>query len=132
MKGPPEWNVTSAPLGIALLQEIGNIGGFIAIGGPPSLSQRTRMLFMVIEKFRNGGEPVYARFREMGRMMPEGLEYVDSWVTPDREVCYQVMRCAERSQLDGWIARWEDLVNFEVVPVITSAEAAAQNGSPPG
>ena len=84
------------------------------------------MLFMVIERFRNDDAgPVYARFREKGRMLPEGVEYVDSWVTEDRAVCYQLMRCDERAQLGEWIAKWNDLVEFEVVRVMTSAEAAA-------
>ena len=83
------------------------------------------MLFMVIETFGHGDAPVYARFREHGRLAPEGLRYVDSWVTTDRARCYQVMECADRALLDGWMDRWRDLVDFEVVPVVTSAEAAA-------
>ena len=85
------------------------------------------MLFLVIEHFRGGdAAPVYARFRERGRLAPEGLTYVASWVTADFEHCYQVMECADRALLDEWIARWSDLVEFEVVPVVTSAEAAAR------
>ena len=84
------------------------------------------MLFMIIETFRDGdATPVYARFRERGRLAPEGLRYVDSWVTEDRTRCYQVMECADRALLDAWMARWSDLVDFDVVPVVTSAEAAA-------
>jgi hypothetical protein len=84
------------------------------------------MLFMVIETFRDGdAAPVYARFREHGRLAPEGLAYVASWVTADRKRCYQVMECDDESPLRTWIARWHDLVDFEVIPVITSAEAAA-------
>lgn len=84
------------------------------------------MLFMVIETFRNGdAAPVYARFREQGRLAPEGLTYVASWVTADRKRCYQVMECDDESLLRTWIARWDDLVDFDVVPVITSAVAAA-------
>lgn len=88
------------------------------------------MLYMVIEHFRNGDpRPVYARFRAQGRLAPEGLQYVNSWVTDDLAHCYQVMACDERALLDQWIARWSDLVDFEVVPVITSAEAAARAGA---
>ena len=84
---------------------------------------------MVIEHFRGGdAAPVYARFRERGRLAPEGLTYVNSWVTADLARCYQVMACDDRALLDAWIARWSDLVDFEVVPVVTSAEAAAQFG----
>lgn len=85
------------------------------------------MLFMVIEHFRNGDPaPVYARFRERGRLAPAGLAYVDSWVTTDLGRCYQVMECDDRSLLDQWIAAWSDLVEFEVIDVITSPDAAAR------
>jgi len=83
------------------------------------------MLFMIIEHFRNGDpQPVYARFRERGRLAPEGLRYVSSWVTADYERCYQVMECEDRSLIDQWMQAWEDLVEFEVHPVVTSAQAA--------
>lgn len=81
---------------------------------------------MIIEEFREGPEPVYARFRERGRMAPEGLRYVDSWVTTDGARCFQVMDCGDRTLLDSWMAKWADLVSFTVVPVTTSAEAAAK------
>jgi hypothetical protein len=85
------------------------------------------MLFMIIEHFRDGdARPVYARFRERGRLAPDGLRYVDSWVTPDLTRCYQVMECDDRALLDEWIAAWSDLVDFEVHSVITSADAAAR------
>ena len=84
------------------------------------------MLYMIVEHFRNGDAgPVYARFREKGRLMPDGLNYVNSWVTADRAHCYQVMECDDRALLDIWLSAWEDLVEFEVHPVITSAEASA-------
>ena len=87
------------------------------------------MLFMVIEHFRGGDPaPVYQRFRERGRLAPEGLQYVASWVTADLCHCYQVMECEERAMLEQWIARWADLVDFDVIPVVTSAEAAATVG----
>jgi hypothetical protein len=82
------------------------------------------MLFMVIERFRNGDpRPVYQRFAEQGRMAPEGLSYVNSWVTDDLTTCYQVMESPDRAILDEWIANWSDIVGFEVHPVVTSAEA---------
>ena len=85
------------------------------------------MHFMVIERFRNRDPvPVYRRFRDRGRMAPEGVRYVGSWITPDLTLCYQVMDCDDRSGLDAWIAKWDDIVDFEVIPVITSPEAAAQ------
>jgi hypothetical protein len=85
------------------------------------------MLFMVIETFRNGdAAPVYRRFRDRGRLAPDGLAYVSSWVTPDRTRCYQVMETSDRALLDEWISHWDDLVEFEVIPVTTSAQAAAE------
>jgi len=81
---------------------------------------------MVIEHFNAGDPtPVYRRFDERGRLAPEGLDYIGSWVTPDLTCCYQLMETADRSLLEQWMARWADLVRFEVVEVITSAEAAA-------
>lgn len=86
-------------------------------------------LYMVIERFRAGDpRPVYARFRAQGRLAPEGLEYVDSWVTHDLTACYQLMRTDRPELLTQWISRWSDLVDFEVVPVITSAEASQRVG----
>ena len=87
------------------------------------------MLYMIIEHYRNGDpKPVYARFRAKGRLAPGGLRYVNSWVTEDLAHCYQVMECDDRSLLDQWIAAWSDLVDFEVLPVVTSAEAASRAG----
>ena len=84
------------------------------------------MLFLVIETFRGGDpRPVYARFAERGRLAPPGLTYVASWVTADLRRCYQVMEAEAPDRLDEWIARWRDLVDFEVLPVVGSAEAAA-------
>jgi len=87
------------------------------------------MLYMVVEHFRGGNAvPVYRRFRDEGRLASEGLRYVASWVTDDFRHCYQVMECNDRALLDQWIARWDDLVEFEVVPVVTSADAVAAIG----
>jgi hypothetical protein len=83
------------------------------------------MLFMIVEHFKDGDpRPVYARFAERGRMAPDGLEYRGSWVTTDLARCYQVME-GERELLDEWIARWADLIDFEMTEVLGSAEAAA-------
>ena len=77
------------------------------------------MLFMIIEHFEGGHPaPVYRRFRERGRLAPEGLDYLGSWVTSDLTRCYQLMECADRALLDEWIAQWVDLVRFEVVEVM--------------
>lgn len=89
------------------------------------------MLFMIIENFKSDPEPVYRRFREQGRLAPEGLRYVNSWVTSDFEKCFQVMECDDPRLLEEWMAQWRDLVDFEVIPVVTSAEAAAAIGLRP-
>jgi len=83
------------------------------------------MLYMIIESFKNrDAVPVYRRFRDHGRLAPAGLTYVSSWVTADMARCYQVMECEDPRLVEQWIARWSDLVDFEVLPVITSADAA--------
>jgi len=80
---------------------------------------------MVVERFKNkDAKPVYARFREKGRLAPEGLTYVASWVDEKLETCWQVMETSDRALLDRWMANWDDLVEFEVIPIVTSKEAA--------
>jgi hypothetical protein len=87
------------------------------------------VLYMVIETYRQGARPVYERAAERGRMLPPGLEYVDSWVDERRlDRCFQLMETDDPGLFDEWIAAWADLVEFEVVPVIRSAEAAARAG----
>jgi len=84
------------------------------------------MLYMIIEQFRDGdAAPVYDRLRDQGRLTPEGLTYVASWVTTDMTLCYQVVDCEDRESLDEWMSNWSDLVEFDVIPVITSEEASA-------
>ena len=84
-------------------------------------------LYMVIEHFKNGDAvPVYRRFRDKGRLAPEGLSYVSSWVDTSLARCYQLMETDDRQLLDEWIANWSDLIDFEVYPVFSSAEAAKQ------
>ena len=83
------------------------------------------MLFMVIEHFRGGDpRPVYERFRERGRLAPETVRYVGSWVDASLQRCYQVMEAADLENLREWTRHWEDLVDFDVHAVISSAEAA--------
>jgi hypothetical protein len=82
-------------------------------------------LYMVVEHFRNGDPvPVYRRFRDHGRLAPDGLTYVSSWVDARLERCYQLMETEHRELLDRWIANWSDIIDFEVHPVISSKEAA--------
>jgi hypothetical protein len=82
------------------------------------------MLFMVIERFKNrDAKAVYRRFREMGRMAPKELSYVESWVETNFDRCFQLMECEDSQLLEQWAARWQDLVDFEFVPVRRSNEA---------
>ena len=86
------------------------------------------MLFMVVETYRNGDpEPVYRRFREKGRMLPDGLSYLNSWVKDDLSRCYQLMECADAALLKSWADRWSDLIDFEFVPVVPSETAQKQS-----
>jgi hypothetical protein len=85
------------------------------------------VLYLVIEKYAHGPEPVYARASERGRLLPPGLTYVESWVEErDLSRCFQLMDTEDPSLFDEWIANWSDLVEFEIVPVISSHEAAAR------
>lgn len=83
------------------------------------------MLYMVYERFKEGAVPeIYRRLREKGRMMPEGLDYVSSWIDLDLTKCYQLMQTEDASLFELWIGNWKDLMEFEIVPVRTSAEVA--------
>jgi hypothetical protein len=84
------------------------------------------MLYMIIENFRDGdARPVYRRFRDRGRLAPDGLRYVSSWVTSDLRRCYQVMECDDVGLVEEWMRQWRDIVDFECIPVMTSPEAAS-------
>ena len=81
---------------------------------------------MVVERYLRGPGPVYSRVEAKGRMLPDGLRYVDSWVVDDvpMDRCFQLMETDDPSLLDEWMALWSDLTEFEVYPVLSSAEAA--------
>jgi hypothetical protein len=79
------------------------------------------MLYMVVERFKDA-PAIYQRLREKGRMMPEGLEYVSSWIDADLKICWQLMQTDDESLFRTWTDNWKDLMDFEVVPVRTSAE----------
>jgi Protein of unknown function (DUF3303) len=83
---------------------------------------------MVIEQFIHGARPVYERAEEKGRMLPDGLVYVDSWIDESLERCFQLMETDDPALFDEWIANWSDIGEFEVVPVIDSATAASRAG----
>jgi hypothetical protein len=83
------------------------------------------MLYMVVERFKDA-PAIYRRLREKGRMMPEGLEYVSSWIDADLKICWQLIRTDDESLFRTWTDNWKDLMDFEVVPVRTSAEVREQ------
>jgi len=83
------------------------------------------MLFMVVEKFKNNdARAIYDRAREQGRMLPDGLKYVDSWVEANLQRCFQLMECEDARLFQEWVARWQDLVEFEIVPIVPSKHTA--------
>lgn len=82
------------------------------------------MLYMVVERFKPGAvDEIYCRAQVSGRMLPEGLEYIDSWVDLDFNTCYQLMRTENEELFQKWISHWQDLVYFDIIPVRASAEA---------
>lgn len=84
------------------------------------------MLYMVVERFKTPGAiEVYRRARDQGRMIPEGLEYISSWVDLDFTTCFQLMQTEDEKLFEQWVSRWQDLVEFEIIPVQSSAEAMA-------
>jgi hypothetical protein len=83
------------------------------------------MLFMVIETFGRDARGVYRRFRDKGRMMPDGVSFVGSWVTADLQRCFQLMECDDVALLQRWVAEWSDIAGFEIVPVVAGKDTAA-------
>jgi hypothetical protein len=83
--------------------------------------------YMVVERYTQGPQPVYRRAADRGRMLPDGLLYIESWVDERLDRCFQLMETDDPSLFDQWIAHWDDLAEFEVVPVLSSAEASARS-----
>ena len=84
------------------------------------------MRYMVVERFKGeGAKAIYERVRERGRMLPDGLTYVDGWVSTKLDVCFQLVDCDDEELFAEWFRAWDDLVEFEVMPVVSSAEASA-------
>ena len=82
------------------------------------------MVYMIIERFYpNKVKELYKRFEEKGRMMPDGVNYINSWIDEEVSTCYQVMESPSAEKIQEWINHWNDLADFEIIPVITSAEA---------
>jgi hypothetical protein len=99
----------------------------ISSNGPLAFntSRRCDVLFMVIERFRDqNANAVYHRFGERGRIAPDGLSYVGSWVEASLDRCFQLMECDDVALLQQWVAQWSDLVAFEIVPVVSGKETA--------
>jgi Protein of unknown function (DUF3303) len=92
-------------------------------GGTPATTEAT-MLYMVTEHFKDA-PAIYRRFREKGRMMPDGLNYISSWIDTEFQICYQLMETDDVALFDRWTENWSDLMEFKIVPVRTSAETAA-------
>jgi len=92
-------------------------------GGTPATTEAT-MLYMVTEHFKDA-PAIYRRFRQKGRMMPDGLNYISSWVDTEFQVCYQLMETEDVTLFERWTENWDDLMEFKIVPVRTSAETAA-------
>jgi hypothetical protein len=83
------------------------------------------MLFMIIERFKNrDARAVYRRFQEKGRQVPEGLNYIASWIETNFDRCFQVMECDDPRLLQKWVLQWSDLADFEITPVVPSRETA--------
>jgi hypothetical protein len=82
------------------------------------------MLYLIIEHFHPGKvKELYKRFEEKGRLMPEGVEYINSWIDEHVRTCYQIIESYFREKIEEWVNLWNDLADFEIIPVITSAEA---------
>ena len=100
----------------------------LLITGEEAVRQQLRrpsVLFMVIERFKHGdAQAVYRRFREQGRMMPDGLKYIESWTEATFDRCFQLMECEDPQLFEEWISHWQDLVEFEIIAVVPSKEAA--------
>jgi hypothetical protein len=88
------------------------------------------MLFMVIEHFKPRSVPLIGeRFKQSGRMLPEGVTYHGSWVAPGRAACYQVMEAPSAELVRTWTRQWDDLVEFDIIPVLPSADFWAGQGT---
>ena len=85
------------------------------------------MRYIVVEEFTHGAAAIYARLAEKGRMMPEGLEYIDSWIDGSLTRCWQLMETEDPELFDEWTANWSDLMTYEIFPIVDSAEAASRS-----
>ena len=85
------------------------------------------MQYMIIERFyQHKIKQLYQRFAEQGRMLPDGVNYINSWINEDITTCYQLMESESIEKIYEWISKWNDLADFEIIPVISSAEAKAK------
>lgn len=82
---------------------------------------------MVVENFEPGRkDDIYTRFRAKGRMMPEGLFFVESWLERQGDRCFQLMETDNPVLFDQWIENWKDLASFEVIPLESPEELSAR------
>jgi len=89
------------------------------------------MLFMVVERFKNDNiRAIYDRIRGQGRMLPVGLKYLDSWVEANLQRCFQLMECEDPRFFQEWVARWQDLVDFEIIPIVPSKQTSETINGP--
>ena len=88
------------------------------------------MLFLIVQRYTHGAGPIYERAAAKGRMLPDGVRHLGSWIVDDErlDTCYEVAEAADRSLIDEWISHWDDISDFEVMPVLTSAQAAERAG----
>jgi hypothetical protein len=86
------------------------------------------MRYMVIERYSSGPRPVYERAAAQGRMLPDGLRYIDSWIVDDARLdrCFQLMETDDPALFEVWLDNWRDLGEFQILPVIDSATAASR------
>jgi hypothetical protein len=74
------------------------------------------MKYLVVETFAPGCKAlVYERFDQKGRMLPDGLRYIDSWLEKDGDRCFQLMETEAPGLFEKWIHQWNDLVSFEII-----------------
>ena len=109
---------------LALLAVVAVSAAKLKVAGDTPATTEATMLYMVIEHFKNA-PAIYQRLRQKGRMMPDGLNYISSWIDTDFKVCYQLMETEDVRLFERWTENWDDLMEFKIVPVRTSAEAAA-------
>ena len=65
-----------------------------------------------------------SRFLETGAPPPEGVKLLHRWFTASHSQGFMLVETDDASHLFRWTSEWADLIDFQVEPVITDAEAA--------